>query len=541
MARIFNVTYSLIFCLLVGGMALLFALQINVQEDQAFKRVEQRTPAELHFVGWQPIALRSYFASVERFVADRLPFRENLLRMQVAVNRSFGKFLNPEVAIMGKDGWIFLGNNFDRGIDKYRGIVRFDRQQLDAFGQYFREVSMALERQGVPFLLAVVPDKHSVYPEYLPEYFARRGESPLDQLMQMPPAGFRILDLRETLAAEKGNGGAPLYFRADSHWNELGAYVGYRKIMETLGIPVGVQASREDFTRLAIAKSGGDLVQKTGSTQPFPDEYTHLRRNFFSGVLSVEDLQKRTVRPLPANDMTRITDMNSYRTTNTGREGTLLVIGDSTTENMSRYLNNSFGQVVYQHYLSFGSHDIPRLASQYRPRAVVYLMVERNLTTPVNHLIPAEDRPAKMTTQGKLSANAGAVPHSPQSAVISNQRLLAESSQVHEIADIRIENGDLLFRATGFDPYFHLPPVAPMPAGAVISLELTLPGERMVQLFYQTQKNPQITEEQSFRTPLPAGRHLIQWRVPVALDGRFRLDPGNAPGVYRIHRLEISP
>ncbi len=200
MARVVSIAYSLLFSLLVGGMALFFILQIRVQENEAFRRAEQRPPAELHFLGWQPATLRAYFLAVERFVADRLPFREEFLRVQVAVNRAFGKFINPEVVVMGKEGWIFLGNTFDRGIDKYRGIVRFERRQLEAFGQYFRETSLALQRQGVPFLLVVVPDKHSVYPEFLPEHIARRGESPLDQVMQTPPAGYRILDLRKPSA-----------------------------------------------------------------------------------------------------------------------------------------------------------------------------------------------------------------------------------------------------------------------------------------------------------------------------------------------------
>ena len=80
-----------------------------------------------------------------------------------------------------------------------------------------------------------------------------------------------------------------------------------------------------------------------------------------------------------------------------------------------------------------------------------------------------------------------------------------------------------------------------MPNGAVVRVELTLPAERLVQLYYQTRERPQIMEEQSVKAALPAGRHVIEWRIRAALDGNFRLDPGNAPGEYRIHRIEMLP
>jgi hypothetical protein len=63
----------------------------------------------------------------------------------------------------------------------------------------------------------------------------------------------------------------------------------------------------------------------------------------------------------------------------------------------------------------------------------------------------------------------------------------------------------------------------------------------LVQLFYQTTGNPVIAEENSVKTALPAGRHVIEWTIDAPLNGIFRLDPGNAPGEYRLHKIEIRP
>jgi hypothetical protein len=63
----------------------------------------------------------------------------------------------------------------------------------------------------------------------------------------------------------------------------------------------------------------------------------------------------------------------------------------------------------------------------------------------------------------------------------------------------------------------------------------------MVQLFYQTESGPQITEEQSVQASVPAGRQTLEWRIDRPLNGIFRLDPGNGPGEYAIHNIEIRP
>jgi hypothetical protein len=123
----------------------------------------------------------------------------------------------------------------------------------------------------------------------------------------------------------------------------------------------------------------------------------------------------------------------------------------------------------------------------------------------------------------------------------ANDKLLAESSLVRGIENIRFQDGAMRFTSTSDDPYFHLPPVPPLPSGATVSIELTVPAERMVQLFYQTESTPQITEEQSVQASIPAGRQTLEWRIDRPLNGIFRLDPGNGPGEYEIHKIEIRP
>ncbi len=473
--------------------------------------------------------MREFFSSLERFISDRLPFRESLLGAKARVNLAFGKLLNPEVVVLGKEDWLFFGNSVGRGIDQFRGLLTLEGRGLSEIQKYFTEIQQTAAQAGIPLVVAIAPDKHSIYSEYLPDGLSRKGLSPADQIMAGSQGG-QILDLRKVLLDAKATSPHPLYYKTDSHWNEFGAYLAYRAIMERLPGFAPVEPGVGDFLPLPVVGKG-DLAVKVGGDLEFPDSLTHIRRDFFRGSLQVENLRNGTVSALPAIEMVRVSEFPSLKISSPRHSGTILLIGDSFLENISRFFNNSFGTVVYQSYGDFGESGLSTLIERFRPQAVVFLMVERNLNLPVTRFIPAAG------PSGIVANNESA----PRGFVIPNSKLIAESSLVRGIEEARVGNDGVRFRATDADPYFHLPLVPPFPDGATVSIELTVPAEKMVQLFYQTESDPQITEEQSVKASVPPGRQTLEWRIDRPLNGIFRLDPGNGPGEYAIHKIEIRP
>ena len=529
MDRASNLLQTVLFCAILAAVPIFWSFHIGVQTEADFLEFDQRPRSVATSPGWDRDQLRNYFSSLERHVSDRLPFREQLLGAQVRLNLLFGKLLNPGVLVLGKDGWLFFGNSVGRGIDQHRGLLQLDQRGLSEFEKYFTEVQMAAKEAGIPFVLAIAPDKHSVYPEFLPDGLSKKGISPADQVMANP-VGFEILDLRPVLIDAKASSPYPLYYKTDSHWNELGAYLGYRAIMERLPGSAPVDARMEDF--MSIPDPGKrDLAIKVGGNVKFEDSLTYIRRNFLPGTLDVENLRNGTLSTLPAVDMIRVSQFPSLQVTNRQNTGTILLIGDSFLENISRYFNNTFGTVVYQSYADAGSFGISTLLDTFHPQAVVFLVVERNLILPVSRFItPAESH--RIAVSGQPAT---------RRFVIPNSALIAESRFVRGIEEVSVDNEGVHFITQGSDAYFHLPSVPPMPEGATATIELTLPEGRLVQLFYQTTDNPDFTEGNSVKEALPAGRHLVTWPINAPLNGIFRLDPGNGPGNYCIHKVEISP
>lgn len=123
---------------------------------------------------------------------------------------------------------------------------------------------------------------------------------------------------------------------------------------------------------------------------------------------------------------------------------------------------------------------------------------------------------------------------------IQSEQLFGTGGATNQIEDIIIDDGGVSFQATGTDPYIVLPRLEFLPKITKILIDITLPSEVMVQLYFQTLDCKEFSEQFSLMATLSAGRHSIEWNLESMLNGVIRLDPGNQPGLYRIHKLEFQ-
>jgi len=127
-----------------------------------------------------------------------------------------------------------------------------------------------LAARGIAYVFVVAPDKPAIYPEFLPVSLRRAaGPSRTDQLVAMLRARstVTVVDLRQGLLEAKARG--RVYHRTDSHWNDPGAAVAYRQIVEAVRAQApAVPPAEPDaaFTVVARDIPGMDLAEMTGLT-----------------------------------------------------------------------------------------------------------------------------------------------------------------------------------------------------------------------------------------------------------------------------------
>jgi hypothetical protein len=211
------------------------------------------------------------------FYRDHFGLRNTLIRA-VALTRFQG--LGDEMdgnVVIGKDGWLFLRSDGDENFIAYRGLNPLSADQLDAWQNLLETRNAWLAAQGIPYLVVIPPDKETIYPEYLPPKLAPvRPESRLDQLvnrLRQSHSPVHFLDLRRTLLAAKPSG--LLYHKTDTHWNDSGAFVAYRQIIQAVQglLPQWkiVPQTRDDFTAGPPVPEVGDLARMMDMPDQYPD------------------------------------------------------------------------------------------------------------------------------------------------------------------------------------------------------------------------------------------------------------------------------
>ncbi len=161
----------------------------------------------------------------------------------------------------GKDDWLFLGNAFDRTIEKLTLSIKPNENVLDETTKRFDLLASKAEKLGTHIALLVGPSKPSVYTEYLPAQIELSKTRYLDFFLQRLRSlqNLTVFDPTKTLIKSKDKSGL-LYSRTDTHWNDKGAFVAYRGLLGVLGI----QIPKVEFK--AAPFRPGDLLSISGIT-----------------------------------------------------------------------------------------------------------------------------------------------------------------------------------------------------------------------------------------------------------------------------------
>ncbi len=334
--------------------------------------IENRTLEPLPPLPASAAALREFPARFERAFDDRFGLRAAFVHIDHWVKATvFGVSPVPKVLI-GKSGWLYFRGEDAKAFDRwYRGTEQIPDATIDALRDEVLRRQAFLASRGIPYIFVVVPEKYSVYPEFLPDWATRStSRTPLDrlavELARNPQLAF--LDLRGPLVAAKGSD--RLYFQTDSHWNYLGAMVGYRALMsrvqQTLPGLVVAPAARPPYLP-EVDYYSGDLAQMLGLTQRFREpDIAPLGK-----ILATPEArcaQRDTAPDAPG------VETYVFRCPNAPRF-TALVYRDSMAIPLVPMLAENFSRTTF---VSSPGLD-PGLIERLRPDIVVQALVERTL------------------------------------------------------------------------------------------------------------------------------------------------------------------
>lgn len=250
-------------------------------------------------------------------------------------------------AVRGDDGWLF--NTLNGALALHQGLLPFAAGEADTWLDGLTQVQNAAEASGAEFVAMITPNKHSIYADYLTAYPRQAaGETRLGEVQRLAKErGAPLIDLTQVLSDAKSS--EQVYFKTDSHWTDMGAYLGFTRLRSALAAR---GPAIPDIPRTALVPTKdntfqGDLYRLLGEENGAPETVL---------TLTVDD---EKIGP---------------------KAGSILFIGDSFAGRFLKYLEATFDTVTFIDNRA-GEPDLAAIEPG-KYDVVVYQVVERYLSRP---------------------------------------------------------------------------------------------------------------------------------------------------------------
>jgi acyl carrier protein len=141
------------------------------------------------------------------------------LNCKIFDNNDIYRQLNLPKVVAGKDNYLFYFQEI-----QYYWQSPYTNEELASIRRILEERRNWLAARDIEYLFMIVPNKASIYPEYLPDNILSKiawKPSRYDQLIDYLKnhSDLNVLDLKEILLSVKND--VPLYYRTDTHYNKL--------------------------------------------------------------------------------------------------------------------------------------------------------------------------------------------------------------------------------------------------------------------------------------------------------------------------------
>ncbi len=363
---------AVLFVAFVFGLAIWFVVNPKADYSSSEKRYLQQFPE----TSVDTVLSGEFSEKFETYFADHFPQRN----MWVGLN----SYYNLGIGLNGRNGVYNSADGYliNVPVDK-ENYVRKNIRVLAEFKEKIGDVPMTVMLAPSTGYIATdkLPLIHDSYND--DTYFAETAKT-------LGESGVNFVDLRETFK-QKYAEGVQLYYRTDHHWTTDGAYEGYVKLCEKLGVQ---PADKDSFAKTAYGGFYGTTYSTSGYWLTKPDSITvydnqentdknitvkisedgkdnHYGSMFFYNHIGEDD--KYPVFLDGNHALTEIQNKNA-------KNGTIVIIKDSFSHSLAPFLAENYSKVVLVD-LRYYKQSVSDLIKKENPEQVVALYGIDNLAT----------------------------------------------------------------------------------------------------------------------------------------------------------------
>ena len=261
---------------------------------------------------------------------------------EVTKKTSGNTYIESTQVLLGKEDWLFYKSTEDGDpISDYQGINHYDENTMQTIADKLTNERNQFSNYGIDFYILSIPNKSSVYPEYMPDTIQRKDTtSKTDLLMKYleENTDLNVVDAKPSFVKAKKK--KQIYYKSDTHFNQIGAFVTVQALKDK------IDGKTDTLKNVKFGKItnhySGDLARLCDMQDTFNDDIQY-------------QLDAATVN----------TKIKSNKR--------ILVIGDSFSEVMQSIMSQYFAEVKTVNIWSFETS----MLDEYKPDIVVWEHAER--------------------------------------------------------------------------------------------------------------------------------------------------------------------
>jgi alginate O-acetyltransferase complex protein AlgJ len=507
--------------ILVITLPLVFTI---AQKDEKISIVEKRRLAALPEFDFSFQSLEEFPKAFEAYFADHFSFRNEFVRLHNRIMLFVLATSPSKFVIAGQDHWYYF--NSDGAFNDYMGLERFAPVDLERFKHVLQDREYWLDTLGAHYLFLPVPNKETIYEEYLPGRVRNnRGMSKVVQLTEhlRTKSRFRgLVDIHEHMLQEKSR--QQLYLKTDSHWTVFGADLAYRGIMAPLQgwfpdlVPTTLQVKwQEEFSGdLAVLMNLRGVVAERAPVYDLQPDCTVTPLRRMDELLQFEEFRKHHKIRMPVRSGCE-----------EGRY-TAIFIHDSFGNTLRPLMTPAFRDIIYVN--NFNMENIKALIEAEKPDVVIDQRVYRNIANALVH-DPALEA---MVLQNKYRDEA--------EKIVEMNKNNWQNYLEPTAAATQDPSGQLVFHSTEVSPVLkvRVNPDGRLKGSSIVRISVESPHDTHLSICFHADKAKEQALNQCETRPLNKGSNEVFVRIfnsdQIESAGITCAEPGR----YRINELTIK-
>lgn len=319
--------------LIFTAFILIFFFLFLIMPDVVFSEQENRELTQVPQFNLEDLFSGKFTKKFETYTTDQFPLRDNWISIKARSEMLIGKKENKGV---------YLCDN-DTLIERYKAP---DKKQLKTNIDAVRALS---ENADVPVYFGLIPGASEIHSYLLPKNAPNDSQKEVIDFCYKN-SGAKNIDI---YAALKSHSNEYIFYRTDHHWTSLGAFYGYKSIMDTMGHNA---FSLSSFNRrTATDRFYGTVYSKSGINWVKPDTIEIFAEqddattvmNYSEGepiksaMYDYDYLEKKDKYSM---FMGGITPLLTIETANTDAPA-LLIVRDSYMDSLLPFLQGNFSKI----------------------------------------------------------------------------------------------------------------------------------------------------------------------------------------------------